>query len=228
MSKTRTYSRRGRALRRLALLLVLLAASAALRIGIGSYCVTPEQALRRMESQNGVSGLEIIRTTDSVGNPGGEKRILICHTEGYIALNLVKFTPMSGWGSRAFYVLDTDNTDNPKDRNLLYMCEEMDTGEAWFCLFGFVPEGEEPPTFRVGIYNEDARKEDGSDQLLNTVTYTPTPTIRVEGGMLFFEQHTYSAPKAETPEEQREINISHDGLHDGVWEKEYWWSESNI
>ena len=96
MSKTRTYSRRGRALRRLALLLVLLLASAALRIGIGSYCVTPEQALRRMESQNGVSGLEIIRTTDSVGNPGGEKRILICHTEGYIALNLVKFTPMPG------------------------------------------------------------------------------------------------------------------------------------
>ena len=225
MSKTRTYSRQGRALRRLALLLVLLVASAALRIGIGSYCVTPEQALRRMETQNGVSDMAVIHTEKSVGNPAGKRLIQICQREEYIAFNMMEFWYQSGWGSRDFHVMDLND---PEEHSFLYMCEEMGMGQAWFCLLGFVPEGEQAPTFRVGVYNEDARKEDGSDQLLNTVTYTPTPTIRVEGGMLFFEQHTYSAPKAETPEEQREINISHDGLHDGVWEKEYWWSESNI
>lgn len=225
MSKARTYSRRGKALRRLALLLVLLVGSAALRIGIGSYCVTPEQALRQMESRNGVSDLEVIHTEKSVGNPAGKRLIQICQSEEYIAFNMMEFWYQSGWGSRNFYVMDLND---PKEHRFLYMCEEMGTGEAWFYLLGFVPEGEQAPTFRVGVYNEDAQQEDGSDRLLDIVTYTPAPTIQVQGGMLFFEQHTYSAPKAETPEEQKDINVSYDCLYDGMWEKPHHWSELNV
>lgn len=224
MSKTRTYSRRGKALRRLALLLALLVGSAVLRIGIGSYCVTPEQAMRRMESQNGVSGLTVIHTEESVGNPEGEKQIYICENENYITFNLMEFSYLSGWRERAIQLLEPKD---PGQRHLIYLCNEVDTGESWFCLMGFIPEGENPPTFRVGVYNEDAREEDRSDRLMNTVTYTPTPTIRVEGGALFFEQHTYSAPKAATPEEQEEIYVSFDGFYNGVWERPHLWCVTN-
>ena len=225
MKKMRTYSRRGRALRSLALFVVLLIGCMALRIGIGSYCVTPEQAMRRMEYQNGLSGLNIIHTEQSEENPEGEYEILLCHGGEYLAFNMVEHSLASGWGSRNFQTLDMND---PERRNLVYMCEDIGNREAWFCLVGFVPEGEEAPTFRVGIYNPDNQKEDGSDRLSDTVTYTPTPTIRVDGGMIFLEQHTYSAPETAEPTEEWGIDISHDILYDGVWTQKYNWSETNI
>lgn len=225
MSKKRTYSRRGRALRSLALLVVLLVCSGGLLISIGAYCVTPEQAMRRMEYQMGLKDLGIIRREKAVGNPEGEHEILICHGGEYLAFNLVEHSLTRGWGSRSFQTLDMND---PERRNLVYMCEDIGNREAWFCLVGFVPEGEKAPTFRVGIYNPDNQEEDGSDRLLDAVTYTPTPTIRLEGGMVFLEQHVYSAPEMEMPTEEWETDISHDFLYDGVWTQKYNWSETNI
>ena len=87
-------------MRRLALLLVLLVGCMALRIGIDSYCVTPEQAMRRMEYQNGLSGLKIIHTEQSKENPEGKYEILLCRGGEYLAFNLVEHYLASGWGSR--------------------------------------------------------------------------------------------------------------------------------
>ena len=225
MRKKRTYSRRGKALRSLALLLVLVACSTGLLIGIGVYCVTPEQAMRRMEYQNGLSGLNIIHTEQSKGNPEGEHEILLCMGGEYLVFNTVEHSLTRGWGSRNYQTMDMSD---PERRNLVYMCEDIGNREAWFCLVGFVPEGEEAPTFRVGIYNPDNEEEDGSDRLSDTVTYTPTPTIRVEGGMIFLEQHTYAVPETVEPTEEWEIDISHDRLYDGKWTQKYNWSETNV
>ena len=105
MKKMRTYSRKGKALSSLALLLVLLVGCMALRIGIGSYCVTPERAMRRMEYQNGLSGLKIIHTEQSRENPEGEYEILLCHSGEHFVFNLVEHSLASGWGSRNFQTL---------------------------------------------------------------------------------------------------------------------------
>ena len=225
MRKKRTYSRRGKALCSLALLAVLFACSAGLLIAIGAYCVTPEQAMRRVEYQMGLSGLKIIHTEQSNENPEGDHEILLCHGGEYIVFNMLEHSLTRGWGSRNFQALDMND---PERRNLVYMCEDIGNREAWFCLVGFVPEGEEAPTFRVGIYNPDNEEEDGSDRLSDTVTYTPTPTIRVEGGMIFLEQHTYAVPETVEPTEEWEIDISHDRLYDGKWTQKYNWSETNV
>ena len=225
MRKKRTYSRKGKALRSLALLLVLFACSAGLLISIGAYCVTPEQAMRQVEYQSGLSGLKIIHTEQSKENPEGDYEILLCQGGEYIAFNMLEHSLTRGWGSRNYQII---TMNDPERRNLVYMCEDIGNREAWFCLMGFVPEGEEPPTFRIGIYNPDNQAEDGSDRLVDTVTYTPTPTIRVEGGMIFLEQHTYSAPETAEPTEEWGIDISHDILYDGVWTQKYNWSETNI
>lgn len=225
MSKARTYSRRGMALRRLALLLVLLVGSAALRIGIGSYCVTPEQALRRMESQNGVSDLEVIHTEKSVDTPKGDYLLQICRNGEYMAFVSMRHTADHGWGVHIFNVMEMND---PEDPRFVWECEMGDTGKSWVCLFGFVPEGEEPPAFRVGVFNDGREQEDGSDRLLDAVIYTPVPTIPVEGGKLFLEQHIYSAPHPKEYYGFDFFGVEFDMYDNGEWDMPPNWVSSNV
>lgn len=225
MSKARTYSRRGMALRRLALLLVLLVGSAALRIGIGSYCVTPEQALRRMQAQSAMPKLEVIYTQECEGHPKGDLLIQICRGGEYLLFNTMEFTSYSGWSERDWMVLEPGN---PEERHYINMSQKRGSNEAWFFLFGFVPDGEEPPTFRVGVWNENAELKDGADSLLDTILYTPVPTIPVEGGSIFLEQHIYTMPRAEEDYQQEWVDIGVDVCYDGVWQAPHNWTDSNV
>ena len=221
----RTYSRRGRALRSLALFVVLLIGCMALRIGIGSYCVTPEQAMRRTQYQSGMPNLEVIYTQETRDNPEGDLLIQIYRAGDYLLYTTVEFTGYSGWSNRDWAVLEPGN---PEERHYLSMSQERDSNEAWFCLFGFVPEGEEPPTYRVGVRNGNAELEDGSDNLLDTMFYTPTVTIPVEGGALFLEQHSYTMPRAAEDYQQEWVDIGFDVCYDGVWQDPHNWTDSNI
>ena len=209
----------------MALLLVLLVGCAALRIGIGSYCVTPEQALHRIQYQSGMPELKIIYTQETRDNPEGDLLIQICRAGDYLLYTTVEFTGYSGWSSRGWSMLEPGN---PEERHFLDMCQEMDSDRAWFCLFGFVPEGEVPPTFRVGVRNENAQLEDGSDNLLDAMFYTPVPTIPVEGGTLFLEQHIYTMSRAEEDYQQDWVDVGFDVCYDGLWQDPHAWSDSNI
>lgn len=212
-------------MRSLALLVVLLVGCMALRIGIGSYCVTPEQALRRMQSQSAMPKLEVIYTQACEGHPEGDLLIQICRGGEYLLFSTVEFTDYSGWSDRDWAVLEPGN---PEERHYLNMSQEKGSNEAWFCLFGFVPEGEEPPTYRVGVRNRKAELEDGSDNILDAVLYMPAPTIPAEGGSLFLEQHIYTMPRAVEDYQQEWVDIGFDVCYDGVWQDPHNWSDSNV
>lgn len=223
MSKMRTYSRRKRALILLALLVVILPLSAAVMVGTGVYCLPPEQALHKIEYSSGVENLEIIHVEDAVDNPKGNLKLQICRSGDYFVFTDMRWSLRRGWSISHYAIIEAYD---PEERDFVWACNTKEDTEAWLCLFGFVPDGEQPPTFRAGIFNENVQQQDGADRVLDPVTYDPVATIPVEGGKLFLGQYIYTAPHPAEYYEQEYVGVSFDVCYNGVWDYPGNWMQS--
>lgn len=225
MRKRRTYSRRRAAVRWIAALMILIPVMSAVLVLTDSYCITPEQTLRYLTSKKGLSPMEIIYTQESKSYPKGDKTFLVCRNEDHVALNSTEFSLRYGWHDQGIScVLDPAD---PEARHHVWTCGLEQEARAWICLFGFVPDGETAPTFRAGVQNGDWEKEDRSDSLFDPVTYTPVPTIPVEGGAIFLEEYLYEAPKSAEEYELEYFVIDTEVCIDGQWQDPCSWTSSS-
>lgn len=206
MRKKRTYSRRQKALRwtvRLTLVLLILHLT-------NWYCFLPGRAVEKTLRGFGLSEIQTIHVDWGEFAPMRGKQLRVVRSGNVLAMCAVQFHPIMGWSCISFpNLLDTSD---PEYYLYTWDVSKRDKNQEWISLFGFVPEGESAPAFRVGLcdWSEYLKGRDGylEGQYQEV---TPVPTIPVEGGMLYLEQFGFSMP------EEQDIVAIATILQDGKW-----------
>lgn len=218
--KRPSLSRRAKAVRRLTALILLTLVLGAAMILSGAYLLKPEDTLHAAAYELGVEELTLLHKQQIHGWPEGDMTLLVGRTGNYVVLVEASFSVLTGWQGGAANVLDISK---PRERDCAYAEGSIRELEGWALLFGFVPEGEEPPTFRLGF--KDYRGEDFQELkgVATPVYVTPTPTIPVEGGMLYLEQHAHAMTGDYNP---KHIGFSVWQYKDGEWVRPYLYRES--
>ena len=141
MKKSRTYSRRQQALFAVA----LLAAAVALSQMLGLIALLPGQVVRENELSNGLPAMEIFYSADGGEAPMRGKRLYLSRSGDTLLYSVAQFTPLGGW----YPMFNGTVLDLREGGCAAYHC--VSRGETgWLCLFGFVPEGEDPYGDRAG------------------------------------------------------------------------------
>jgi len=233
MKKQHTYTRKDKGIRwtlRLALLVVLLNVT-------GIYHIHPDQTVTAPLQKAGIAPVEIIHREWARKEPVKDWLLMVGENEDALALMATKFHPLTGWyecGPVSEIIFEDRETYARS-----WIVHNRDESEKeWVVLFGFVPHGEQPPTFKVGMYDYRAPFGEGvfdnpEDYVVygeyhfdadnEPATITPTPTIPVRGGMCYLVN----------------INIVHKTLDTDEWypivlcdvtgewdQPTHWWSTS--
>lgn len=185
MKKKRTYTRRQRAIRWLTALLIVLL------IGhfTNTFHLLPSHSIEAIAQQRVLEDMEIVHSQWGKYSPMAAKRLYTSQNEQQILVSAAAFHPMLGWYPFGpGLVLDRND---PKSCNATWTASKDD--QVWVCLAGFVPEGETPPTYSVGLadnrYSPDPEYLLDPDQVL---TITPTADISVNGGTFYLETYSLS------------------------------------
>ena len=239
MKKQHTYTRKDKGVRwllRLALLLVLLNLT-------GIYHIHPDQTLKAPLQKAALAPVEVIHREWAGMAPEPavsileDSLLLVGQNRDAVTLMAAEFHPLAGWYDSG--PVSEILFEDPTTWNRSWTVRDSDYPEKeWVCLFGFVPTGEEPPTFKVGMY--DYRVPFGEGEFENAGDYvvyggyhfdpanepqtvTPTPTIPVKGGMCYLVQLNVVHKTLDI--EQWDCVVLCD--ESGEWEKTtHWWSSS--
>jgi len=209
--KKRGLSRRAKAVRRLTALIVLSLVLGAAMVLSGAYLLKPEDTLRPVAYELGVEELTLIRKQQIRGWPEGDMTLLVSRTGDYIVMHEVSFSFLTGWLAGAPHVLDVNE---PRERHYVQIESFLWDLEGWGLLFGFVPEGEEPPTFRLGFVDYRGEGFRAFEGVAAPVYVTPQPTIPTEGGMIYLEPHFHSMTGDYDP---KHIGFDISQQKDGEW-----------
>jgi len=195
MKKRHTYTRRDKGVRwllRLALLVLLLNLT-------GIYRIHPDQTMKAPLQKEGLAPMEVIHREWAQKEPVEDWLLLVGENEDAVALTAAQFHPLTGWYEcgPVHEILFEDRETYARS----WTVRDRDEGEKeWVCIFGFVPTGEEPPTFKIGMC--DYRAPFGQGEFADPADYvvygehyfdaenepftvTPVPTIPVKGGMCY-------------------------------------------
>lgn len=183
MKKKRTYTRRQRAIRWLtALLIVLLVGH-----GTNTYHLIPSHAIDNVAQMNVLEDLEVVHSQWGKHSPMVGKRLYISQNEGQILVSATAFHPMIGW----YYfgpgiVIDRGDPESYHTSWSIAKDEKV-----CVCLAGFVPEGEAPPTYSLGLVDTSKPVTNGAFHVPDDpITVTPVADIPVEGGSVYLEMHS--------------------------------------
>lgn len=230
MRKKRTCSRRWFALRWLCLL-------SALVLGLtltGIYYILPDQTIDAGVQQRGLAPVEVIYREQ--GRYAVEDRLLLVgENQDAVVLMSAGFDLSNGWNSRSSVQEILFSEPDMYDRS--WIVSKEDSEQEWVCLFGFVPNGAQAPTFKIGMHDplvpfDMGEYEDVSEYVQvgetffneEPYTVTPVPTIPVRGGMCYLVQ----------------VNITHKTLdtdrwspivlcdRTGAWEETTHWMVSSV
>ena len=229
MKKKRTYSRKQNALRWLLRLVALI-----LVLNVtGLYKIHPDQTIPARLQESGLSPTEVVHREWANHKNVDDWLLMVSENEQVICLSAATFHPLTGWYNRSgVHAIVRDNPET-YDRN--WNVHKRDTDTEWVCLFGFVPTGEEAPTFKAGVYNYRAPYDeeiDTSDYVLigdtyfdgEPITITPTPTIPVEGGMCYLTQ--FSVTYKTMDQNQYDVAVLCDRT--GTWEQCKYWTSTGL
>lgn len=168
-------SRRRRALRWAALALTLLLVNAIL----GRYPLLPSRALSIEASKYALWDTEILHSTWD-----GTRRIFLCRAEAGLYCAVVSFDPLFGWDIyREPLVVPWDS------RPLQGADGSWTDQQTSVYLFGFVPEGEDPPTF--SIRTGESLASSHFEPVKEIEQVTPQPEIPGEGGSYYLSIYHY-------------------------------------
>jgi hypothetical protein len=190
------------------------------------------------------SATKILEKEFSVTEDGG---IVLCHDaslpanaytvdtrdEQAIVLTAASFHPLTGWYDRSG--THTIVRGNPDSYDRSWTAHKRDSDTEWVCLFGFVPHGEQPPTFKAGVYDYRAPFDEEIDTSGYTlvgetyfdgepITITPTPTIPVKGGMCYLTQ--LSVTYKTVDQNRYDVAVLCDRT--GQWEKCKFWTSTSF
>ena len=177
--KRKVPTRKRRALRWLTVLAALVVLSAVLDI----YYLFPSQALAYLDSREGLTDTETVHSTWD-----GLRRLYLRRCDdGFYYTHLVFYPLSSGWYPRKFMFFA--DQDSPPFWGAFIHSER---GEARMDLFGFVPEGEEPPVFSIRTTKYDTNGATVS--MTETDRFTPQADIPGEGGRYCLMTRRYPCP----------------------------------
>ena len=192
MKKSRTYSRRQQALFAVA----LLAAAVVLSQLLGLIALLPGQVVRENELSNGLPAMEIFYSADGGEAPMRGKRLYLSRSGDTLLYSVAQFTPLGGW----YPMFNGTVLDLREGGCAAYHC--VSRGETgWLCLFGFVPEGEEPPSFTLTVTGLE-------EAAFYSETFTPAAEIPTAGGACFLLTATYPLP---AEERGRQVRVEPEG-----------------
>ena len=228
MKQKRTYSRRQKALRWLLRLVALV-----LLLNItGIYYLSPDQTIPSNLQESGLLPTEVVHREWANRKELDDWLLMVSENEQAIVLTAASFHPLTGWydrsGTNAIVRADPESYDRS------WTAHKRDSDTEWVCLFGFVPHGEQPPTFKAGVYDYRAPFDEEIDTSGYTlvgetyfdgepITITPTPTIPVKGGMCYLTQ--LSVTYKTVDQNRYDVAVLCDRT--GQWEKcKYWTSTS--
>ena len=193
MKKKRILTRKQRALRWVGCLAVMMLVSQL----IGYNLFLPARTIAGICQTNGMKQTEVFYSAWGQYSPMKTKRVYLSRNEDVILLSAAQFHPMMGWYNVGpGLIMDPSN---PEKRDAAWFVRKKE-GNAWICLAGFVPEGENPPTFSIGHYEDSEEWVDdiGYMRFANEPTnITPVPNIPVEGGSCYLEFYPFETREGE-------------------------------
>jgi len=208
MKRKRTYSRKHKALRwiiRLAVLMLVLHLT-------GWYCLLPGRAVEKAYLKEGLLNMETVHVEWGEYAPMRGKQLRVVANEDAAILYGVKFHPISGWIVTG--IANTLDLHDPEHYLYTWDVTKRDKNQEWIGVFGYVPDGEAAPTFRVGLQDWNGYQEEARDFLAGQYEeMTPIPTISMPGGKLYLEQFGFTMP------EDDDIVAMAAVLRDGQWEQ---------
>lgn len=206
MKQKRTYSRKHTALRwiiRLAAVLLALHMT-------GWYCLLPGRAVERAVRREGLFDTETVHVEWGEHLPMKGRQLRVVADEYAAVLYSVEMHPVMGWYTVG--IAGTLDLYDPERYVYTWDVHKRDSNLEWICLFGYVPDGEQSPTFRVGACDWYKHLTQGYGYLEGQYQdVTPVPTISVAGGKLYLEQFGVSRP------EDEDIVAVATILRDGEW-----------
>lgn len=195
MKKKRTYSRKQKALR---WMLMLVGMIVLLNV-TGIYHILPEQTNKASLQKEGLASTEVIHREWARHEPIEDWLLMVSQNRDAVVLTAAEFHPLTGWYDRS--PVHEILFDDPETYARSWIVHKRDVEKEAVVLFGFVPSGEEPPTFKIGMYDYrvpfgEGEREDLSEYTVlgdyyfdsEPITITPTPTIPVKGGKCYLEQ----------------------------------------
>lgn len=203
----------------------------------GIYCVLPSQTLSQILQEEGMTETEVMHYEWGKFAPMNRELILVSQNEKAIVLSSAHFKPTTGWSaSSAAHVF---MKGEEKDQHFFWTARrQSDSANRWVCLFGFVPTGGTAPTYKIGVAdwnwapdgNAYYQTEEeyvilGEEYFLEQpIAVTPTPTIPVEGGMLYLEQYAVDVEKFGYEDCDARVLME----QDGVWDEPHRWCISSM
>ena len=229
MKQKRTYSRKQKGLRwlgRLVLLVLLLNVT-------GIYPLNPDKTMTASLQQSGIAPVEVIHREKAQYRPVENWLFLVGENREALTLCAAQFDPLMGWYNRSG--VHAIPLSNPEFHEKSWIIHDKNHDRAAVILFGFVPTGEKPPTFKIGTHDYRAPfgegfYEDLSEYVVVGETYfdgepytvTPTPTIPVRGGMCYLKQ--VSLTHKTLDQDHWDTIVLCDRT--GQWEKCKYWTSS--
>lgn len=185
MKKKRTYTRRQRAFRWLtALLIVLLIGHCT-----NTFHLIPSHSIDAIAQQRVLEDMEIVHSQWGSHSPMAAKRLYISQNEHQILVSAAAFHPMLGW--YYFGPGIVIRRDEPESHHATWTASKDE--KLWVCVAGFVPEGETPPTYSIGLVDADSPVTENYVRVpKDPTTVTPVAHIPVKGGSVYLETYSLS------------------------------------
>ncbi len=185
MKKKRTYTRRQRAFRWMAVLLTVLL------IGhfTNTFHLLPSHSIDAIAQQQVLDDMEVVHSQWGKYSPMAVKRLYISENEQQILVSAAAFHPMLGW--YCFGPGIVIRRDAPESYNAVWSASKDE--QVWVCLAGFVPEGETPPIYSIGLVDADSPVTENYIRVpKDPMIVTPTADIPVKGGTFYLETYSLS------------------------------------
>jgi len=191
--KRRVLSRKQVALKWLTRLIVLAVVCG----GLGWYHFTPSYILSRHLQSNTIADGSLIHSEWGQYAPMKDKLICLSRGQEGILVSAVDFHLQTGW--RFFGTGFLLEPGDPEKKDGAWIVTKKNHA-AWICLAGFVPYGEDTPTFSIGHRKQSAVWVDDIGYQCfaqEPVTVTPTANIPTSGGMCYLEFYSIEPSEGE-------------------------------
>lgn len=171
--------RKGRALRWLTALAAILLVNFFLNL----YPLFPGQALAALDANYATRDMETLQMIRD-----GAWRVYLRQSPSDFSLSFLKWTILEGWQPWI-----QGPTISWGDNQLYGFYRLQNDEEMVVYLFGFVADGEEPPTLGISLPGQGNPYREGFQP---EEVVTPQPDIPGNGGMFYFSSHRYSISPA--------------------------------
>lgn len=189
MKKKRAPSRRGRALKLAAWLVILSLVSGAL----GVIRLLPEQALRQVWQRTGMTDAQVVHaewgtTTDR------PRRVYLCESGDYILMASANWSLLNGgWFASGDGIILDKNDPEQHYNHWMTSLDGMISG----CAVGFVPVGEKVPELWLRFREGDRDALGQQAYYGEPVILQPRTIVPVKGGSCYLVQFRLPEPETE-------------------------------